>query len=150
MLHYPSAVHLLCCADHREWPLLRVVLREQQFYKDSGNRGEGKIGNLPSLPSDLDGSKLVIYDGTGGPGRSFIDETLAAVGVNAEIEQISSPDQIVNACPGSLSSVSACFGAIYIDSLNEETGEMVRQCIGQLLTAELYFPWRLRSQYRRR
>lgn len=68
----------------------------------------------------------MVYDGTGGSGRAFLSEVLAAAGVSGvNVEQIESPDAIVNACPGSLSSVSSCFAAVYFDTLNEDTGQLV-------------------------
>jgi hypothetical protein len=107
-------------------PLALANYGTQNFYGDEGNRGDGKISSLRSLPHDLKGNKLVVYDATGGSGRTFLDDALTAVGVDgAKIEQLDSPGSIVNACPGSLSSVSECFAAVFFDSLNEQTGELV-------------------------
>lgn len=102
------------------------VSNTRNFFSDSGNRGAGKIGSIPGLSHDLNGEKLVVWDGTGGAGHAFLTEVLAAAGVTAVVEQIASPDDIVKACPGSLSSVSPCYGAVYFDVVNEQTGQLVR------------------------
>lgn len=98
----------------------------QNFYKDQGDRGAGHIAPLSTLPSDLLNSKLVVYDPTGA-GASLLNSALASAGVSPDvaIETIQDTNDIILACSSNLNGRSNCFGAVFFDAVDAQSGELV-------------------------
>ncbi|KLT40780.1 P-loop containing nucleoside triphosphate hydrolase protein [Cutaneotrichosporon oleaginosum] len=120
---------------HKWWNLFRCLIipaayssyvaQTSEFYKDAGNRGAGRIAVLPEVPSDLLGYKLVMYDPSGS-GAPLLQSALASAGVDSgvNIETIENKDDISRACRSNLNGRSDCYGAVFFDAVNADTGEL--------------------------
>lgn len=68
---------------------------------------------------------------TNDPGFNLMDTVLANAGVHGDVVRVPTVDGVADKCPENFNQLSDCFAAVVFDSVDYESGLLVRCGVGE-------------------